>query len=376
MSTAVDRLITTLLHEGYALYPYRASALKNRMRFTFGTLYPRSYTEHEGSDRSSIALELPIRGNADTRLVVDLIFLLVVETGNGPDAWQQGIEQRVRIADGTLAAFRASESIVIERGSVRAAADIRIDFVRDGIHRLHVDVENCTWFEPLPSRRTALAVAMASTHLLVHASGGEVVSLLDPPAELGDVVASCRSSGVFPVLVGNPERRDTMLASPITLYDYPMLAPESPGDLYDATEIDEILTLRVLTLTDAERAELAKTDPRVQALLERTAALSPAELERMHGRIRSDRTALVPAPGGAVRIGPGDRVRLRPRRRADAFDLLLDGKMARVEAVEQDFDDRLLVAVTLEDDPGRDLGGQGLPGHRFFFHPEEVEKAP
>jgi hydrogenase maturation protease len=105
-------------------------------------------------------------------------------------------------------------------------------------------------------------------------------------------------------------------------------------------------------------------------MLERARTTSPEELARLHGIERSRRTASVV---GDALVAAGSRVRIRPRKGADAFDLLLDGKIARVESVERDFDDRTLLAVTIEDDPGRDLGRAGMPGHRFFFHPDELE---
>ena len=75
-------------------------------------------------------------------------------------------------------------------------------------------------------------------------------------------------------------------------------------------------------------------------------------------------------------VKAGDRVRLHPKARADAFDMMLEGRMARVEMIHQDFENRIYLVVTLDDDPGRDLGLLRQPGHRFFFRPEEVEPIP
>jgi hypothetical protein len=69
----------------------------------------------------------------------------------------------------------------------------------------------------------------------------------------------------------------------------------------------------------------------------------------------------------------GDHVRIWPLENADIFDMALKGKTATIAAIEQDFEDRVYLAVTVDDDPGRDLGAQGKPGHRFFYRPEEVE---
>ncbi len=184
-----------------------------------------------------------------------------------------------------------------------------------------------------------------------------------------------------------------MLSSPIILYDYPQIAPESPGDLFDATEIDEILTLRILTLTDDEKRADGRLDEPRPALLERTEALRAEQLMGLHGTFRGLRPSSRRETSIMDQLGPdygttgplervrvagveyrvGDRVRLWPLGRADIMDLALKGKTAVIAAIEQDYEDRIHLAVTVDDDPGRDLGVMGKPGHRFFFRPEEVE---
>ena len=180
-----------------------------------------------------------------------------------------------------------------------------------------------------------------------------------------------------------------MLASPIILYDHPAIAPESPGDLFDGTEIDEILTLRILAMTDAEKREMASVDARARALLERTHALTAEDMARLHGVMRdhpSQASQIEPLTGrnhekprlvSLLETGRslcvGARVRLRPKSGGDIMDIALKDKIAVVEAIERDFEDRVHVAVTLIDDPGRDLGAAGFPGHRFFFSQEEIE---
>jgi hypothetical protein len=76
---------------------------------------------------------------------------------------------------------------------------------------------------------------------------------------------------------------------------------------------------------------------------------------------------------GGVEVEKGSRVLLWPGSGGDIMDIALKGKVAFVESIEQDYEDRIYIAVTLEDDPGRDLGGDGILGHRFFFSPEEIE---
>jgi hydrogenase maturation protease len=118
--------------------------------------------------------------------------------------------------------------------------------------------------------------------------GGEFISLLDPPAEHSQAAKQCWNLGTWPVLVGSEAtgQRDTMLSSPIILYDYPKIAPESAGPMFDGTEIDEILTLRILTLTDEEKLEMAQLDEQGRRLLERTEALAPEAARHLHGTRR------------------------------------------------------------------------------------------
>lgn len=72
-------------------------------------------------------------------------------------------------------------------------------------------------------------------------------------------------------------------------------------------------------------------------------------------------------------VRTGDRVRLRPRKGGDVFDIALAGKIATVESIEQDYEGQLHISVVVDDDPGRDIGMMRQPGHRFFFSAAEVE---
>jgi hypothetical protein len=195
----------------------------------------------------------------------------------------------------------------------------------------------------------------------------------------------CKNEGTWPVLVGDEESgdRSTMLSSPIILYDYPKIAPESPGELFDGTEIDEILTLRVMTMTDAEKEEMRQTDERARQILERTESLPEERLLKMHGVVRelrsfdddffrNDRRLEVVEVNG-VQLRAGDRVKIQPKSRADILDIALQGKTAMIEAIEEDAEKRIHLAVVLDDDPGKDLGFMRQPGHRFFYTLDEVE---
>jgi hypothetical protein len=283
-----------------------------------------------------------------------------------------------------------------------------------GVLRCRVRVENRT--EPpgeLHSRDDGLRYALISAHALTGAEDGAFLSMTDPPEWASRLVAECANTGLWPVLAGPPDCANLMMASPIILYDHPQIAPESAGDLFDATEIDEILTLRTLTLTDEEKAEARATDPRAAGLMDRLDGLPPEMLEKMHGAIRylaptggparktppefttpgeytperpsapwwdpGADTSVSPQTGhvvvDGVRVAKGSRVIMRPgSRRADAQDLFLAGREAVVEAVLFDVDGQVHLAVTPDGDPLlADL--QRSHGRFLYFSPDEIEPA-
>jgi hydrogenase maturation protease len=200
---------------------------------------------------------------------------------------------------------------------------------------------------------------MASAQVLLDVSDGEWVPPRDPPPALRAANDACHNSGLWPILIGIPGDRHHLLCAPIIVDDYAQVAPESPHAFFDATEIVELLALRIQTLSVAEQHEIAgSADTRVRNVLHQVRTMPPEQLSRLHGALR------LPAVG--------QRVRLHPAKRADILDLALAGREATIVAIEHDLEQRTYVAVTIDDDPGKDLGALGQPGHRFFFKPEEV----
>jgi hypothetical protein len=187
--------------------------------------------------------------------------------------------------------------VVRSQEPVEGILEISAEAKADDLFRLRVRVENRTRFEAGEgSREQALARSLVSAHILLGVADGGFVSLLDPPESLKDLAAGCQNVGVWPVLVGAEGARDTILASPIILYDYPRIAPESPGDLFDGAEIDEILALRILTMTDDEKHEMRQADERSRKILERTERLPTEHLMRLHGTLRELRPFKEEAP--------------------------------------------------------------------------------
>jgi hypothetical protein len=342
----VEKIADAVLYEGYMLYPYTASSLKNQKRWNFGVLAP------SGLDTNEMRTECLVQADQVCEIEVCVRFLWYAD---GDEPCEREIDLR---------GMHAAKSVPLPNGG-RAVVETAAEPVEDGLFRLTVLVRNETDFEGSDATRKS----MLSTHTILTVRNGEFVSLIDPPAAYREAASGCHNVGTWPVLVGAEGERDTMLSSPIILYDYPQVAPESPGDLFDGAEIDEILTLRILTLSDEEKAEIRGGGARAREVLERSESLPPEQIMKLHGALRGLRPA-------AAKVKQGDRVRLCPRRSADIFDIALAGKLATVEAVEHDFEGNVHVAVVLDDDPGRELGMMRQPGHRFFFGAEEVELAP
>ena len=326
----IDAVAKAVLYEGYMLYPYRASSVKNRQRFNFGVLYPKLYSEAQtGSDAwtmqteclvevASPAIEVPAIEAPAIEIRVRFLKLVartsreIVEITSGP--WQEAIECEVVIPPQNLDALVAtplqwdfvfpakeeSEDLRDENGEIAGRIDrsqkslqgtvlVNATPVEPDLFKLQVRVQNLTPLEGNPgqtSRDSALMQSLVSAHTVLGAVNAQFVSLLEPPEGLKNLAASCENLGAWPVLVGAESQRDTMLASPIILYDYPQIAPESPGDLFDGTEIDEILALRIMTMTDDEKREMRMTDDRACKILERTEALPVEHLAKLHGTLR------------------------------------------------------------------------------------------
>ncbi|MFF8012488.1 hypothetical protein [Streptomyces sp. NPDC007929] len=473
-----------VLYEGYLLYPYRRSSTKNRVRWQFGVLFPRDWVEADGPvspgvsgsadswyQRTECLLRVRQPDNARVRVRVRYLQMQrkQVEEAGRPVA-------SLRCDDGTMhltfdeALPRECEAeaplgellrggrtvtvsaaagedveplpgdigrVVRSREEIRAETTVTAERLSDGLCRIRVTTTNTAPApEPNTPRDEALRRALIATHTLIGGDGVEFVSLIDPPEDLRAPVRACRNEFTFPVLGG--ESGDTapvLLSAPIILPDHPRIAPESPGDLHDAGEIDEILTLRTMLLTDEEKREARATDPRAAAILDRVDTMPQEVFERLHGAVRSltpsTRTTRAgrlpgaagsPAPAGlasapadrlpgalgspdplafasasadrpawwqeggddglspttdtvlvdGVPLGGGSRVRLRPRRRgADAQDMFLAGRTAEVAAVFHDVDGSVHLAVTLDDDPAAELNN--WYGRFHYFRPDELE---
>jgi hypothetical protein len=480
----VRAIADAVLYEGYLLYPYRASSEKNRSRWQFGVLGPPDTAPAAFGEESGMTTQVLLAagaGSGAAAVTVHLRFLqlqvrevqrlesdghhtpvgsLTVD-GVAVLTWDEAVEHEIALSAMRLTdrvdelhevpGGEETETLTDARGRpvgrvvrrrapltvrVRAHADAETatgpGAPADGYTRLTVRVNN-EHAGHAADKEAAIRASLIGTHLLLRADGGEFVSLVDPPAAAAAAAAACRQHRCWPVLAGPPGSADTVLGAPIILYDHPQIADASPGALFDSTEIDEILTLRVMTMTEEEKAEARATDPRAREIIDRCDAMSPAGLERLHGLLRDPHA---PAPGAVVgrsapagesagpaaaeaartpgapdvrdlpeadigtggapwwdpaadaavrpgtdavvidgvRVAQGSLVRVHPSRRADAQDLFFAGQVARVTAVLSDVDGGVHVALVLVDDPASDL--HDWYGRYFYFAPDELEPLP
>jgi len=449
MSTEYARAVAdAVLYEGYLLYPYRATSAKNQSRWQFGVLGPPGALEAGVGEDAALGTQFLVRG-AGSVITFHLRFLQlqqrsaqrvgsagefteVAELVVGAErwlTWDEAVEQEVTAGPWTLGELRTErvepvgvpggEDVEIVTDDTCAVAG-RLVRSRRTLHaELHVQAESMGNTVRVTARveniaadadgdkEAAIAASFIGAHLLLEVEAGEFLSMTDPPATVLDAAATCAQHRCWPVLAGPERDNSVLLVSPIILADHPELAPESAGALFDSTEIDEILTLRVMTMTDEEKSMARATDPRAAEIIDRCDSLSPEEMQQMHGALRDphalDPLALDPyaldltgtfgfdgevpwwdpavdasvAPAtdeviiDGVAVSNGSIVRVHPSRRADAQDLFFDNELARVAAVHSDVDGETHVALLLLDDPAAEL--HDLAGRYFYFAPEEIE---
>ncbi|HEY0407917.1 MAG TPA: hypothetical protein VGC89_19430 [Pyrinomonadaceae bacterium] len=339
----VEKIANAVLYEGYILYPYRASAVKNQQRWNFGALCPPDYSQAQGGTEACLMqTECLIAGDERATLEVKARFLHLLarevcqlatplselQEGVEPEhqmvaalevggqlyqTWQEATEREVNLSGLKLSqlvgvgerrafSFPSHEEmeplpepggqivgiIVRRQQAIEGAIEVAAERVGERLFKVTVRILNLTRLKDAKSRSRdeALMRSFVSTHTILGARGGEFVSLLEPPEDLREMAASCSNVGTWPVMVGDEGERDCLLSSPIILYDYPQIAPESAGDLFDGTEIDEILTLRIMTLTDEEKREMRGVDERARQILERTETIPLEQMMKLHGAMK------------------------------------------------------------------------------------------
>lgn len=429
----VRAVADAVLYEGYLLYPYRATSQKNQTRWQFGVLGPPGAEQAGIGENDFLAAQFVVQAHGFPKLNLMLRFLqlqhrsaervtgtafepvreLTTATGSWL-SWDEAVERELGFGPLPLTDLAEPRTlpVLVPGGTdteevdggrlVRTRRELRGTLTvtacpDDEFHRISLQVRNTG--ESAADKDDAIARSLIGVHIIAEVTGGQFVSLLEPVDTAADAVRRCRQHRCFPVLAGPTDARDLLLVSPIILYDHPEIAEQSKGDLYDSTEIDEILTLRIMTLTEEEKVQARATDPLAAQIIDRCETMSPEAMLELHGVLRDphsrDRdTGLVPAiPDGVdwwdptadtavdpavdavlvngVAVRRGSKVRLHPSRRADAQDLFFADKVARVTSVHEDVDGNQHIGVIVDDDPAAEL--HDWYGRYLYFAPDEVE---
>jgi hypothetical protein len=364
----LERLVDSLLYEGYALYPYTPGAQKNATPTPFGIVYPPAYAARNQATFDRARLQCLARPAAGAKLSATVLFLS--PSGERHEAQRHSVE--------------VPEAQLGERVSVPFAqgrVTLRSEPTReDGVWKVSSCVHNTSTADPGPERAAALGESLISTHIVVRISAGSFVSPLESEG--------CESVNTWPVLATPAD--DAILGAAIVLPDHPQLAPESLGNLFDNTEIEEALLLHVHALSDSERDQISAQDPAVRAMIERAAAATPQEMLALHGRmtLRDPVQTNPPTPppdatddlpGERTRIAVdgveyrrGEQVVLRLGAREDPYDRMLDGRIATIRRIRVDMDDRVHFAVSIDDDPMHQVLGE--TGRFLTFFAGELER--
>jgi hypothetical protein len=446
----VRSVADAVLYEGYLLYPYRASSRKNQSRWQFGVLGPPGASAAGLGEEPDMAMQCLLSSPEGAGMItLSLRFLqLQVREAQRADAgggylpvesldvaggsvltWDEAVEREITLPaqpvleplDTVLEVDGGQDIELVSDVNGRAAgrilrrrwpltARVRMDGIVDkGFVRLSVQVDNQN-APPVVDKDAAIRSSLIGAHVVLQAQGAQFVSRLEPSDAAAAAASRCHQRRCWPVLVGPPGATDTVLGAPIILYDYPEVAEQSPGALYDSTEIDEILSLRVMTMTEDEKAEARATDARAAAIVDRCDDLTAADLQRLHGIVRDPYApALEPFAGPyadlrdaepptfdtgdvpwwdptadasvrpevdavvikGVSVAKGSLVRVHPSRRADAQDLFFADRVGRVTAVLSDVDGDVHVALVLVDDPAADV--HDWYGRYLYFSPDELE---
>jgi hypothetical protein len=343
MDPQLEALVTSLLYEGYALYPYTPGATKNATPTPFGIVYPSAYAAGNEGAFDHLRIDCALADGECGALSAEVRFLQPAGERH------QAMPRRIELAEPGVESF--------DFGAVRGRVRLRAS---DG--RARVCVHNETEFDRRDAGRVeALRHSLLSTHVVLRTEEGRFVSPLMSP---GDNVNS------WPVLAS--ENDDAVLGAAIVLPDHPQLSSKSRGDLFDATEIEEALLLHVHALSDGERQQIAEQDPAVRQMIARAAAVTPDDLFELHASMEpSNFLGEQELTVDDRRFVRGGKVVLRLGREGDPHDAILDGRLATIERIYVDYDDRIHLGVTVDDDPGSDV--MRSSGRYLFFKPEEVE---
>lgn len=276
----IEKICNALLYEGYALFPYRKNALKNQKRFNFGVLSPKVWAEKQINEHFFQQIEILVLGANDASLNFQTRFLHLSNVSE----WQTATEKKIEL-----------EFCLIEHKTIEYKVDgllgkfeITTEKLPENLFKVRFVFENLTEISDIENynREQILQHSFVSTHTIFSVENGKFISLLEPPNELSEQTKSLENIGVFPVLIGDKLHQNNILASPIILYDFPEIAENSFGNFFDGLEIDELMILNLLALTDEEKRQIAETDERTRQILAKIESAKPEDLKKLHAHLR------------------------------------------------------------------------------------------
>jgi hydrogenase maturation protease len=330
----LENLTKTLLYEGYALYPYHRSAAKNQKPIPFGVVFPKLYNDYNQYAHSKMQTECIVTGSYDLALSITIRFLhlkkielfqrvasdenyipaydLTIGNKFYQTGWQT-IERKISTGDLLISdlikqkklipfefdktcntEYLPDEEKIVTAKQIDTVSEINgivnigaapVENIQNAF-KVTVTITNNTAIEKAESttRDEALSQSFLSTHTILQSPNGEFISHQNPGINWKTIIEQCENISAWPILID--EGNTTLLASPIVLYDYPKINPQSPGDLFDSTEIEEALLLHVAVLSDEEKKRIAQTDEKLKAMLEKVHNVTPEDLINFHSGLK------------------------------------------------------------------------------------------
>src|SRR5579862_304951 len=254
----LTEIINTLLYEGYSLFPYHRSSVKNQKPAPFGVIYPRAYHAYNPQAAAEIQSQCIVLGKESFSVHITVCFLHLARTNTS--GWQT-VERRIETDDAIApelliksekVPFYFDAENVNEMLPIGGEVIVKTEAVEDidNAFKISVNVYNTSSLINAKnvSRDEALCQSFLSSHIILTATNGEFISVQDPPDGFSLEIQRCENKGTWPILIDEANR--TILCSPIIVYDHPKIHPQSKTDLFDSTEIEEALMLHFAAMSD------------------------------------------------------------------------------------------------------------------------------
>lgn len=276
----IERICNALLYEGYALFPYRKNSLKNQKRFNFGVLSPKIWVEKQINEHYFQQIEILVIAEKDSEITFKTQFLKLTADSE----WQTANE---KIIEGKFSLTK-SKTIEYKEDALFGKIKISSKKITENLFKIRFIFQNLSQIlNPQKlSREEILSFSFVSTHTILGIENDKFLSQLEPPKEFAEYTKSLHNIGAFPVLIGDKCKQNSILASPIILYDFPEIAEKSFDNFFDGLEIDELMVLNLLALTDKEKRQIAETDERTRQILEKIESATPEDLLKLHANLR------------------------------------------------------------------------------------------